>query len=409
LLSPETAGKRAGALGLGEDLTLIAEGLRLDPAAEEKGSFQISLDGVKRALWYQSRFSDSGGVQRAVPELGPARVRFRTERLVKPREPAVLRVFFEVDKAPADARLTFELGRFEGRDFVPDVPPREWTPTRRHVGFALGDGGLLLFEASIDDRAEIFTLNIRGKRLAVARLLDPANKELDRYEQEIVLDDQPPAIKTIEMPPQVDEGGPPFDARIFVTPPISGITEVGYITGTKVLDDEEFAKAYAEKKTLEAKRAVGNDDREWTARVTIPKDATGQLFITARAASGVGLTGRRGEVVKLRAKPMPVDEAAAAKKKEEPPAPGNIEGTVIEGPATQPNLRVVLMDPGAKDPAKVVVKDTSTDDDGKFKMTDIPPGEYRLFSMNDISKRFYDKPVFIKAGETKTLKLELLR
>ncbi|QEH33048.1 hypothetical protein OJF2_15440 [Aquisphaera giovannonii] len=407
LLSPETAGKRADLLRKGDDLTLVAEGLRLDPGvAQQRGSFQVNLDGVKRALWYQAQFNNAGGVERAVVEAAPPRVRFRTERTVKPNESTDLRVFYQVDKAPANSRLTFALGRPAAGGFAADKEAEPRPPRRSHVGLAVGDGGVLLFEAAVEDWADAYRLNIRGKRLAVARLLDPAGRELDRYEEELVLDDQPPAIREIAVPPEVEDGGAPFDARIVVTPPVSGVREVVYVAGPKALDDAEFAKAHAEKKTAQARRSGG--DREWIAPVSIPKDATGRLFITARAESGVGLTGLRGDVVKIRPRPAPADDMAA-KKKDQPPAPGAIEGTVIEAGLPQPNLRVLLMNEKEKDPAKAVVKNTTTDDDGKFKLTDIAPGEYYIYSMNDVSKRYYYKPVSVPPGQTATLKMELLR
>ncbi|WP_165227181.1 carboxypeptidase-like regulatory domain-containing protein [Aquisphaera insulae] len=407
LLSPQTEGKHAGPLPAGGDLTLSAEGLRLDPGEPPNGSFYLNLDGVKRALWYRAQFSEVAGIQRAEPESKSPRIRFRIDRTVRAGGPTLLQVHFEVDKAPPRSRLTFEIGRDEGNGFVADVRAAPRPPKQQHVGFALGEGGTLLLEAAIDDWTDPYPLNIRGRRQAIARLVDPAGMELRSYAEDIVLDDQPPAIPTIKVAPEVDEGGRPFEARIVVTPPISGVREVAYIVGPKLLDDEEFAKARAENKTSDARRA-GNDDREWAAPIVIPKDATGRIFITARAISGVGLAGKGGEVVKLRPRPMAADDAAA-KKKDEPPALATVEGTVNEASVAQPNLRVALLDPNPKDPAKMVIKETVTDDNGKFQLKDVAPGEYMLFSINDNSKRFYYKPLHVDPGAAVSLKLELLR
>ena len=51
----------------GELLTLNAEGIKLKPTANDEGRFSLSVDGIARALWYQTRFVLEGQNQRVRP------------------------------------------------------------------------------------------------------------------------------------------------------------------------------------------------------------------------------------------------------------------------------------------------------------------------------------------------------
>src|SRR5262249_36875581 len=149
---------------------------------------------VKRVLWFRSRFPQVGSPQR-ISEPQKARVRFRAERLIEPDKPARLRVEFAVDNAPADARLSFQLGRYQGERLIRDFEPWNVTAKRRHIGFdPKGEGGALLFEASIEDQVwERPVPGLVGPRRLQARLLDArGRKVLDEYELDLVLDDQRP-------------------------------------------------------------------------------------------------------------------------------------------------------------------------------------------------------------------------
>ena len=44
----------------GKSLPLYAEDIKLDPAAKEEGRFQVTIDGLQRALWYKTRFPAEG-------------------------------------------------------------------------------------------------------------------------------------------------------------------------------------------------------------------------------------------------------------------------------------------------------------------------------------------------------------
>src|SRR5205823_3604619 len=81
LLAPPKDGTLTGALEPGKPpVTLYAEKIALGPGVNPEGSFYVHVDGVKRAMWFRSRFPEVGGPQRSV-EPREARVRFRPVRL----------------------------------------------------------------------------------------------------------------------------------------------------------------------------------------------------------------------------------------------------------------------------------------------------------------------------------------
>ena len=391
----------------GKELRLKAERLTFDPVNDETGVFQITVDGFKRAFWYRTGLVEQGGVQKAAEEHEPPRVRFRPERIVKAGQPAQLRIAFEVDKVPPDATLAFTLGRTEGKKFVTDVsfPPRP--AKRRHIGFdPRGEGGALLFEASVDDWIETFDVRgIRGRRQAWAFLLDGRNETKAKHLAEVVLDDLPPEINQLEMTGEIGEGTPTIDVSCTVTPPASGIAEVAFVVAGKETSDADFAKAAAENKTTKGKKANEDDPRVWKAKLDVPKDATGKIVITARATSDVGLAAFSSQTVNVKSKPAPPPADMA--EKDAKPKPGSIEGTVLEGSIVQPGLRVLLYDPKAKEPEKALVKDATTGDDGSFVIKDVTPGDYVLFCQKDTSKRLDRQPVKVEPGQVVRKKLEL--
>ena len=51
----------------GKLMELYAEDIKLKPTAREEGLFSLSVDGISRALWYQSRFVLEGQPQKVEP------------------------------------------------------------------------------------------------------------------------------------------------------------------------------------------------------------------------------------------------------------------------------------------------------------------------------------------------------
>jgi len=357
-------------------------------------------------MWFRTNFVQVGGIQRAQEEQSPARVHFRTERIVKPKQPAQLRLTFEVDKVPPKATLAFNLGtRVSGR-FVPVISFRDKSPKKRHIGFdPHGDGGALLFEAAIGDWEEIYDVRgIRGKCQARAFLLGARDQILaESGVIEIVLDDLPPQIVEMELPGEIEEGTPILEGSCTVKPSASGVTDVDFVVDTKKASEADFIKADADGKITKGKMIRDNDQRVWKARLPIPKDATGKLMITARATSGVGLTGTFSQAVAVRGKPAPAAADAAGKT---PAKPGSIEGTVSEAGVPRGGFTVYLFDPKAKDPQKPV-KEARTKDDGSFSFPEVTPGEYILICQNPETKRLDRPSVTVEAGAVTRKKLDL--
>ena len=93
-------GKLSDMLEVGRDVTLTANAIKLGLGGTESGVFQLNIDGIQRAMWYRANFPQVGGVQTAKEEITPPRVRFTTERIVKPNQPAQLRVSLPGGQGP---------------------------------------------------------------------------------------------------------------------------------------------------------------------------------------------------------------------------------------------------------------------------------------------------------------------
>lgn len=401
-------GKLSGAVEIEKDLTLTADGIRLGLGGTESGIFQLNIDGIQRAIWFRANFPQVGGVQVATEETTPPRVRFTTERIVKPDQPAQLRIHFQVDKVPPQATLAFNLGREVDGKFKPDIQFAGRPPRKRHIGFSpLGAEGALLFEAAVTDWDDTYPVaGIRGTRWAQAFLLGSRPEPLaESGTVKIVLDDEPPRVEGIALPAQIDEGTPAIDVNCTLIPSTSRVTSVDFMTGTKPAADADFTKADDEGKLIKGKMVQENDQRIWNARLPVPKDATGKLVVTVRATNEVGLSGVLSQALTIREKPAPVSPEEAAAKMA--PKPGSIQGTVVESTVARAGFTVYLIDPKEKDPEKGV-KDTQTNEDGAFAFEDVKPGNYTLYCQNPETKRLARPSVTVEAGKTLRVKLDLL-
>jgi serine/threonine protein kinase len=386
----------------GKDLHLYAEDIKLDPAAKEEGRFQVTVDGLQRALWYRTRFSAQGEPQPATIDRTP-RVRFKPELVLKPGQAAKLRVQFTVDNAPPAVGLAFVLGQFKNGKWVDDLTPWGAEAKRRHLGFdPRGEGGALQFEASVEDWTKEFDIpQNRGRRRLQAYLLDPQGRRdpLDTWGMDMVLDDLPPQEAALEVPGEVEKGATHLPAKASVKPPPSGIKEVAFIVGSKA----DFAKVEAEGKAVGGK-PKGDDRRDWEATLPLPKDASGKIIITARFTSGVGLTEFVSAEVAVREPPPPPPAAAASPA---PEKPGAIEGKVTENDVAQPGQVVLLLDPKAKDKENPIKGQQKTAPNGTYSFPDLKPGPYRLYCVKQATNRRAIKDVTVESGKTARQDLEL--
>ena len=301
-------------------------------------------------------------------------------------------------------RLAFVLGQFKNGKWVDDLTPWGAEAKRRHLGFEpKGEGGALQFEASVEDWTKEFDIpQIRGRRRLQAYLLDPQGRRdpLDTWGMDLVLDDLPPQEMDLVVPAQIEKGTTQLAVGASVKPPPSGIKEVAFIVGSKA----DFAKVEADGKAL-AGKPKGDDQRDWEATLTLPKDAAGKLVVTARFTSGVGLVEFVSADVVVR-EPPPSPPAAAEKAASQ--KPGGIEGKVTENDVAQPGLVVYLIDPNAKDKENPVKDQKKTNPDGTYSFLELKPGRYILVCEKDATRRCATKDVTIPSGKTVRQDLDLL-
>jgi hypothetical protein len=391
-------GKLTGLVGPGKPLELFAEKIALEPGNDAECDFYLNVDGVKRALWFRSRFPELGTEPR-MSELQAPKVRFGAKAVLEPGKPALLRVAFEADNAPAGARLVFHVGRAEGGPFEDHIAPWRGTATKQRIGFvAKGEGGALLIEASLEDQsADLPIPGIVGTWALRAELFDATGKKLlDQYDREIFLDDTPPRDLELVVEDQIDKAKEAFTVRLNVKPPPSKIKEVSFFLGSK----GDLAKAEAAR--LFPGKARGPDGSVWEATLKIPKDAANSLLVSARAKSGLDLTETTEAEFKMVAEPVVVANPKDAASKL-----GAIEGTVIEGKLPQKGVEVALYDlmPQAnQNPLKQTVK---TDEKGAFLFSDLEPKRYRLYC-KAASLRVGDQEVMVEGGKKVRVELELL-
>src|SRR5271157_494833 len=388
----------------GKLLKLFAEDIKLKPIARDEGKFSLSVDGIARALWYETRFVLEGQAQKVEP-VRRGRVRFQPELSVKPDMPAKLMVRFKIDNAPPDATLAFRLGHFEREDFKDDIKDWNDRARQRHIGFdPRGKGGALLFEASVGDWSKEFEVpGLRGRKFLYAYLRDARGREvLDSWGMELTLDDVPPRITHLEVPEEIDSTSPRLIARATVKATESKIKDVAFIVNVGGKGD--FPKAEAENKTVAGKPSSGDQDT-WEASLPVPKGASGKLVVTARATNGVGLTGFAHGEITIR-EPAPEPPQAAAKPVEEKPAA--IEGKVTENDVAQPGLTVYLIDPKAKEKENPYKGEKKTTPDGTYSFLDLKPGLYRVHCVKEATNRRATMDVTVASGKTVQQDLDLL-
>src|SRR5262249_168276 len=143
-------------------------------------------------------------------------------------------------------------------------------------------------------------------RRLVARLLDASAKDVaDPYPLDLLLDDRPPRDMALVVDDQIEKGTSTLPVKASVTPPASGLKEVAFGFGPEA----DFGKTEAAGQTIKGQPSDPGG-RTWTAILTVPKDASGKLFVTARFTTGVGLTAFKTEEVAVMERPAQIDANA---------------------------------------------------------------------------------------------------
>jgi hypothetical protein len=253
-----------------------------------------------------------------------------------------------------------------------------------------------------DWKRDFVTSRIRGAMKLRANLFEPRSRKVfDTWATDLVLDDVPPQNALVDAAPRIPKGTTRLLVKATVTPPSSGITDVGFIVGPK----DDFAKPDVVAKIIKGKRR-GGDDSAWEGTLPISKDATGELVVTARFTSGVDLKTFKSAVVEV-IEPLPAaDEVAAAKP--EPKKPGAIKGKVTENDVAQPSIEVHLIDLKPKDAASQLKKTTKTKPNGTYEFLDLDPGLYQVYCKQNFNGRLDSKAVTVPSGETVKQDLDLI-
>jgi Carboxypeptidase regulatory-like domain len=388
----------------GKKLELKAKDIKLNPLVEtDEGRFQLTIDGLDRVLWYKTQFLPLGGETQIATIVDPPRVRFKHQLEVKPGQNSMLHVWFTVDNAPVGATLSFRLGQNKNGKFVEEMTPLNVTPKQQHIGFdPIGPDGALKFEASVVDWASHLDVPpIRGRKRLEARLIDRSTGKVhDEWDSEVVLDNLPPqGANFVEFPKKLAKGTSQLAVKATVKVPESDIKEVAFILGPKADFDKPDAKFVQGK-------PQGSDRSTWDGMLTLPKDATGKVVVSAKFTSGVGLTALVSDEAEID-EPVPSpNEAVAAKLA--PEKPGGIEGKVTENDIIQRGVDVTLWDPEAKDKESQFKKKVTTKSDGTYAFTDLKPGRYRVFCKKDATGRQAAPDVTVPSGETVKQDLDLL-
>jgi hypothetical protein len=374
---------------------LFAEDMLLDPAAEGKGVFYLNVDNYERAMIFRTTFAFEGVRQIPREDDLPA---LRHEAKPYVRTGTTLEVGVEVDNAPPQSRLEVSLGGFEaGGRFVPQrrEPPLE--PRERHIGFAPGAAGALLFEGAVDDWTISFnTQGIAGRRTIRARLLDANGGEiLQPVDRDVYLIDRPPGnIQIVDLPKRL----PPKQAAVIVravaTPTPDGIDSVQFFVGRP-----DAAGKVPPGVTPIAASAVDPARTEWIANLPLPPNTVGRVDVSVLFANKVGFSGSQtGSTV--------IDEESAKGEgtKAAAQAPGRITGTVVEGDRPQAGLDVLLKNAAGKQIAA-----TRTAAGGVFAFEKVPPGTYLVSSSKPFSQTGREAKAVVEPGKPVDVTLELLR
>jgi hypothetical protein len=379
------AGTFRGQLAPGQALTLSAEGIQLDPGADERGTIYLKIDESPRALSYRVTFARSGDPTTPTIDENPA-VRLRAA----PGLVAGLGQSFEVevDNPPEGATLHVQMER-PAADGQPGVVEfRRDFPTARdeYRGVAIRPDGSLLVQVKINDwTVPLDTRQIVGPRLLRAVLRWQADGQPRTLEatQPIILDDTPPTDVGFLDPPKLAQKGSPLTLRATAKDLESGISQVRVVWGKPAADG---------KLPPDAPSAVGQLQAPgvWTATLDVPADRKGTSEITLIATNGVGLANSKTLTLEV------VDQL--------PPIPAKVSGVVREGGRVQPNLKVELRDAkGTK-----ALQTTTTNEDGRYAFAAVPPGEYRLFCQKSPSLRQADVPIVVQSGKDRVVDLTLL-
>lgn len=369
----------------GKALTLSADGLQLDPAADEHGTIYLKVDESPRAMRYRVSFVRSGDPTTPTADDSPAvRLRAAPGLVAGPGQSFQV----EVDNPPEGANLRVQMERPTVNGQPGIVEFRRDFPTAReeYRAVAIRPDGSILLQVKINDwTVPLDIRQIVGPRLlrAVMHWNDNGTPRTLEATQPILLDDSPPSDVAFLNPPKLAQKASTLTLQATAKDIESGISEMRFVLGKPDVDGKLPADALT---------AVGQlqSPGVWIGTLDLPADRKGTSEMTLVATNGVGLSSVKTITLEV------VDML--------PPIPAKVSGVVLEGGRAQPNLTVELRDAkGSK-----ALQTSKTNDDGRYSFAAVPPGEYRLFCQKTPSLRKADVPITVVNGKDIVVELMLL-
>jgi hypothetical protein len=389
----------------GDEVVLIAENLKFQSGSDARnGLVYLTIDGYERAYTFTTTFPREGTASE------PQRIDLPILQINAPAfavPSAKFAIGVEVDNSKPDETAEFDLigVALNQNDELEQKPislakfhgDRQITVLFNPMG---PKGGLLFKPEFKDWSTELNLSEVFGKRTFRLRLLDKdgnpikvrsgaEGEPVEKVEKTLVLDaSKPEEVKFLDFPKTLVKGlDLPLKAR--GVDPESGIQEVIFFAGKPTPDGKLPPNPIvAEGKPVDQTRTV------WAADLPVSTDQKGMFEVSVRFTNNAGLSATETIRIQLLdpAAAGTADGKGAPAKKET-----SVEGTVVEGSRSQPNVKVTL-----RDERGLAKATTTTDAKGKFVFKDIAPGTYRITASKTSSNTRGETTVAVPEGQKKT-------
>jgi hypothetical protein len=397
---PEGTYARELTPGQKEPLELTALNLKFAPErATEDGIVYLNVDHYQRAFVYRVNFAAPGypAPTTGRPDLD-MNLHIAGKKATKREEPYRFRL--EIENAPAE--VTLQVDQDPNNDDKYAQRYRLDGDRKQRVHFnPAGADGELIFRTEVQDwPIELSTQGIGSTwGLRVQMFLD--KRLLKEVRQPVTPDDTEPegvhfvSVNDTLVPDQlagaleIDKVGS-VSLKARGRDPQSGIERVLFYVGGESVEGKRPANvagvpAYP----------VNEDRTEWRVdKVNLPAGVE-TVRLTVEFENGVGLPAFDTMLLKL-------GKTEVKKPEDNTPKLGTIKGKVSEGSRNPPGLKVILTDLTAK----MEIDSTKTDESGAYTFEKVKPGTYKVSSSDD--RRFGEKQVTVKPGETETVDLALI-
>ncbi len=385
------AGKR------GEELVLVAEGLRFAGTATYRGPVYLTVDGYERAFTFFVSFPPTGTPATPI-EVNRPGLFLDAPAFALPDKPLKVRV--EVDNAPRGARTTLEVRtrvlveRDEGLVLEEShrVAAEYFGDRRQSLLVSAAEGGGALFKTVVTDWDLPVDLGVvHGPAVLRLRLFDESDRLLEvrdgrtgelaerREVRHVVkLDGQLPDARFVD-PPRGALPGEVLVLRATTDDLVGEIERVDFFLGRAGPEGQPPQGA-----ELVPGRLADARRRVWVAELAVSRERKDAFDVGVRFVKKAGPSA--GATVKV-----DIDDPAKRRK-------ASVRGRVLEGDRVQVGLEVGIQD------ARGELKGTArTNDKGVFEFKDLDPGVYRLGAYKRSSATRGLRTIELKPGENKVL------